>query len=380
ASCGGKATPAPAPAPTPAPTPRVVIPTLGPTPTPVIVGTPTPAPAARTPTPAAAPTPVAAPTPPAKPAKVYKLKFSHFGAPEPGPRWQVGLKFAELVEKNTNGAVLIEVFPAGQLVKVAETMTALSKGALDGSFHPDPYIIGMVPFAQWGTLPGMATPATVYDIYRETGILEKMQTYLNKNNMVSVGFYTPGSVDIFVHRKKFFDSPGDLKGQLMRSLGGTWDQIMQELGTGLVTMPSAEVYTALQRGTVDGAISALAAAYGAKWQEVAPYWTYIPAIGGPYSVHYLITLGKWNELTPDLQQAMLKSAQEAEAYAIKARTEWDAQLVQLAEKEGAKIRIPDQEKWRATVQPLAEKYFVAVGQENMDVWDSVIAWHKRTGK
>jgi TRAP-type C4-dicarboxylate transport system substrate-binding protein len=59
---------------------------------------------------------------------VYTFQFGHFATPENGPRWQMALKFAELVEQETNGAVKIEVFPANQLVKVKETVTAVGQG------------------------------------------------------------------------------------------------------------------------------------------------------------------------------------------------------------------------------------------------------------
>lgn len=370
-----KATPTatPKPAPTPAPAPAVT-----PTPAPALAAaTPTPRPA--TPAPVATPTPVAAPTPAPKPAKVYNFKWAHYGTPEPGPRWQVSLKLAEVVQKNTNGAINIEVMPAGQLVPVAQMVTALSKGAIDGAFQVDVYLTGIVPFADW-PMVGLATNDTVYDIYREAGIRTRMQAALNKQGIFSLGFYMPVGIDTFFHRKKYVETPGEVKGMLLRGFGGAWDKVWAELGAGIVSMPSAEVYTALQRGTIDGFYSAVGAAVGFKWHEAAPYLLYLPEMGGPSTVQYLMPLTKWNELSPDLQQAMLKSAEEMEPFAKKAAAEWDAQILDRVKAEGAKVKRGDPTLWVPVIKPLTEKYYVMISQDNMDVWDSVMAWHKKTGR
>lgn len=332
-------------------------------------------------TPTPQPGPAATPTP--TPAKVYTFKFSHFASPEAGPRWQMALKFAELVDQETKGQVKIEVYPANQLVKVAETETALAKGALDGAFHVDTYLVGVVPAIEFALMPGLATPETVYDIWYDTGLFDKFNTELMARGMFMAGFYSPGSVDIVVGVKKWFLKPEDMKGAVMRMWGGAWANAFREMGAGLATMPSAEVYLALQRGTAEGAGSAMSAAYGFKWQEVAPYWAYFQkgGLGGPYSVPYLFSLDKWRSLPPELQEAVLRAAKKSVPIAQQMRAEWDAGLVQKATAEGAKIKVPEPQDWTPVVGPLAKKhYFANGGILAQQTWTTVEEWHKKTGR
>ncbi len=331
----------------------------------------------------ATPAPTAAPAPVATPAKVYSFQFAHFATPEAGPRWQMALKWAELVEQETNGQVLIEVFPANQLVKVAETATALGLGAIDGAFHPDAYLVGIEPASEWGLMPGLASPDNYYDIYYDLDLLGLLNSTYETAGIFSAGFYSPGSVDIVVHKEKHILVPDDLKGKKMRMWGGTWAQVLKDLGTGLVTMPSAEAYIALQRGTVEGAGSAIAAAYGLKWQEVAPYWSYFAdgGLGGPYSVHTLFAKSKWDTLPPELQQQVLSASKKLIPVAKKARSDWDAGLVDLATSEGAIVKVPDPKPWVEQVGPMAkDTYLERGGDMAAQLWSDVEDWHQKTGR
>ncbi len=334
-------------------------------------------------TPAPAPAPTATAAPAAAPAKTYEFQFAHFATPEDGPRWQMALRWSELVEEETGGQVKIEVFPANQLVKVSETVTALGQGALDGAFHPDAYLVGIEPASEWGLMPGLTSPQDYYDIYYDLGLLDLLNSTYMENGIYSSGFYSPGSVDIVVHSKKHVMTPDDLKGKKMRMWGGTWAQVFKEIGTGLVTMPSAEAYIAMQRGTVEGAGSAMAAAYGLKWMEVAPYWSYFAegGLGGPYSVHALFSQRAWGSLSSNLQQGVLSASHKLIPLAAKARADWDAGLVDLATSEGADIKVPDPKPWVEQVGPLAKRLYLERGGDMAGkIWADVEAWHQKTGR
>src|SRR5579884_3733213 len=57
------------------------------------------------------------------------IKFSHVVAPDT-PKGKGALKFKELAEKYTNGAVKVEVYPNSQLYKDKEEVEALQLGAV----------------------------------------------------------------------------------------------------------------------------------------------------------------------------------------------------------------------------------------------------------
>ena len=89
------------------------------------------------------------------------LKISHQFPASTGTegdfRDQLARKFAADVEKRTNGALKVEVYPASSLVKTFAQFGAMRKGALDMSVLPIAYGGGEVPEANLGLMPALIT-------------------------------------------------------------------------------------------------------------------------------------------------------------------------------------------------------------------------------
>ena len=72
-------------------------------------------------------------------------------------------------------------------------------------------------------------------------------------------------------------------------------------------MPFAETYTALERGTLDAAITGTKPGFGLRWYEVSKY------LVGPISMrpHISLAVNKatWKRLPPDIQQVMKAEAE-----------------------------------------------------------------------
>lgn len=66
-----------------------------------------------------------------EPSKVYTLQIGH-AQPETNPRHISLLAFKEMVEDKTNGGIIVEIFPAGQLGNEKEMVEAVKMGTLQG--------------------------------------------------------------------------------------------------------------------------------------------------------------------------------------------------------------------------------------------------------
>ncbi|MDV2686991.1 TRAP transporter substrate-binding protein DctP, partial [Alkalihalophilus lindianensis] len=91
------------------------------------------------------------------------------------------------------------------------------------------------------------------------------------------------------------NAPEDLKGLKIRTQGGNLlEEIYSKLGSGSVSIPFSELYTALQQGTVDGEENTYSNIESKKFDEVQKYTT----IMGHTRVDYaLLTNTKfWNSL------------------------------------------------------------------------------------
>ena len=80
------------------------------------------------------------------------------------------------------------------------------------------------------------------------------------------------------------------------------------LGGEPLTMPFAETYTALERGTLDAAITGTKPGFGLRWYEVSKY------LVGPISMrpHVSLAVNKttWKRLPPDIQQILKDEAEK----------------------------------------------------------------------
>ena len=63
---------------------------------------------------------------------------------------------------------------------------------------------------------------------------------------------------------------GDLKGKKVRGTPA-YHPLIRMLGGAPVVLPIPEVYTALEKGVIDGAMSPVVGLLGVRWHEVAKY-------------------------------------------------------------------------------------------------------------
>ena len=89
-------------------------------------------------------------------------------------------------------------------------------------------------------------------------------------------------------------------------------QMFDTLGATAVPMALTEVFTALQQGTVDGQENPLAMIEANKFYEVQKYLSLTHHAYSPLLV--VINKAKFDGLTPEFQQALISSAQEAGSY------------------------------------------------------------------
>jgi TRAP-type C4-dicarboxylate transport system substrate-binding protein len=100
-------------------------------------------------------------------------------------------------------------------------------------------------------------------------------------------------------------TPEDLEGMRIRVAGPLEGRTVEALGGSPVTMSSAEIYEALERGTIDGLISYIGTIPGRSLHEVVKYGTAAPF--GAYSVDAYVR-ADWFEELPEAHQEALREA------------------------------------------------------------------------
>jgi len=225
------------------------------------------------------------------------------------------MRFAEGVEKRTNGRYKIEQYFAAQLYKDPDIPQVLATGVLDMGDALSIRFSKVVPEALLVSgLCGLGESASQFHRALDGKLGELLEKEFQKKANAKVIAWTElGGTDGIVCKKKQIRTIEDFKGLLIRAPGPANMLFLKDVEASPVSISSAEVYTALQYGTIDGAITALDSVVKRKFFEVAPNVTWA-FIGYTMSTALAMNLDKWNKLPPDIQDIFLESGKLATKY------------------------------------------------------------------
>lgn len=288
-------TPTPAPTATPTATPR-------PTPTPV-PGVPTATPTA-TPTPTPRPTPTPTPTPvPAGrlgPGPSFTLDWAHATAVNisPGP---VVKDWPAKLEQSSGGRVKFNVRYAEEMgVSNAQLLNLLRSGVMDISYGGFALASGEMPLLEGADLPGLHRGDIDIGLRIVAAYLPKVEKPLGEVWKTKILSFFPLPPQIMYCRSADVGALTDLKGKKVRTFSTALADFFDGLGAQGVALNVTEVYPALERGTVDCAITGTSGGYNAKWYEVTSTLINIPLLFAWN--YYGVNLSAWATLPADVQE------------------------------------------------------------------------------
>ncbi len=216
--------------------------------------------------------------------------------------------FAENVRIMSNGRLDIKVFAGGELVPALQVFDAVSQGAVEMGHGAAYYWAGKVPAAQFfSTVPfGMGKKGMEAWIYHGGG-LELWNELYEPFGAIALPMGNTG-VQMGGWFNKKIDSIDDLKGLRMR-IPGLGGKVLDRAGGNPILMSGGELYTALERGTIDatewvGPLHDLRLGLN----RAAAYY-YYPGWHEPGTeLELLINKDRWESLPADLQMIVKQAA------------------------------------------------------------------------
>lgn len=202
----------------------------------------------------------------------YVIKFAHVVSPSTA-KGKAAEKFKELIEERTNGQITVEVFPDSQLGSDREILEQMQSGAVQMN----------APFT--GVLPSFAKEYEVFDLPyllkdREhakeatNGELGSMLGEKLKPQGLHVLGFWDGGFKHLTNSIRPIETPEDMNGLKIRtSQSPLLITQFQAVNAGGVSIDFAELYTALQTGTVDGQENPLSNVMSKRFYEVQDYIT-----------------------------------------------------------------------------------------------------------
>jgi TRAP-type C4-dicarboxylate transport system substrate-binding protein len=218
----------------------------------------------------------------------------------------------ECVKEATGGRVGFKYFPAGQISGTPELLQALNKGVADLVPIPIGYESGKMPLNGVSMLPGLGSTAQdVIDAYSQAVDSGPLAEEFAANEAVPIWVMAFPPYQI-VSTGGPITSLDDFSGKVIRSAGGTMNLTISALGASPAEIPVGDMYVALERGTVDGTISALASLKPFNVHEVMKAVSTNGAFGTFANV-FSIRADKWKALPADVQDAMRECGAQTEA-------------------------------------------------------------------
>ncbi|RAU23727.1 C4-dicarboxylate ABC transporter [Paramagnetospirillum kuznetsovii] len=244
--------------------------------------------------------------------------------------------FAAEVEKRTNGALKGTVFPGSSLMKTNAQFSALRKGALDMSLYPLSYAGGEVPEVNIGLMPGVVTNYEQGTAWKSAPVGKVLADLLMDKGIKIVSWiWQAGGV---AGRSTPLVEPADAKGMKVRGGSREMDMVLKAAGAAVISLPSNEIYAAMQTGALDAAMTSSTSLISFRLEEVAKtlttgrgkaYWFMLEPL--------LISRSIFEGLPKDMQDVIMTVGAEMEKFGTEAAKVDDQDVARIYAKAGAQV-------------------------------------------
>lgn len=291
------------------------------------------------------------------------IKFSHVAAPDT-PKGQAAERFKQLAEQSTNGRVKIEIYPNGQLYNDSDEFDALQSGAVQ-MLAPSLsrfVTLGIREFQLFDlpyVFPNRKVLHRVMDAEVGKGLFRK----LNAKGVTGLAYWDNGFKQM--SSNKAMHKATDLKGLRMRiQPSRVLEAQMKALAASPQVLASAEVYTALQQGVVDGAESPVSDFQARKLHEVQKHLT----ISNHGYLGYAVVANKkfWDDLPADIRDALKQAMEEATRFERDfAQQENDAALASVIAANTTAVYVlspRERTAWQMALLPVYQEFEDVIGK------------------
>lgn len=268
-------------------------------------------------------------------------------------------KFAAEVEKRTSGALKASVYPGSSLMKTNAQFSSMRKGALDMSLVPLSYAGGEVQETNIGLMPALVPSYEQGAAWKNAEVGKLLSKVLDDKGVIIVSWvWQAGGV---ASRAKPLVTPDDAKGMKVRGGSREMDMMLKSAGASVITLPSNEIYAAMQTGAMDAAMTSSTSFISFKLEEIAKhltsgrertYWFMLEPL--------MISKDVFSKLPKAQQDIVMAVGAELEVFARDAARADDKAAAEIYAKAGAKVYDMDEptlRKWQTIARDTAWKDF-----------------------
>jgi len=269
------------------------------------------------------------------------------------------------IKEKTGGELEFKPFAAKEIVGDFELLEGVKSGALEAMNSFTLYWAGKIPATAFlsSYLMGLRHPHE-WDIffYSKDGLKMAREVFA-KQGLQYVGRIHHGPN--IIHSKKPIRSIEDFKGLKLRVPGGMIAEGFAAVGARTTLLPGGEVFSALEKGTVDAAdYTGPAVNWDLGFQQVTKYiWMGPVGLESIYQpvdlMDLVVNMNVWNKLSPKLKQWLENEVESYSAVHFGAIQKADMEAWERFTKAGIELnRLPfdDLEKFQRVAVPIWFKW------------------------
>lgn len=299
-------------------------------------------------------------------AQEFVFRMTHHLAPQAIGHRLLLQPWAEKIAEESNGRIRIEIFPALQLGgTAADIYSQVRDGVADIGWTLPGYTAGLFPKTELFELPFIAGPATA----TAPALMEFAGLHLEDEwkdvKLLALHITAPGHVHTVGKPIRTLD---DIKGVKVRAPSSVGVKTLEALGAVPVGMPVPQVYEALSRKVVEGALLPWTIMKPTRVYEVTRFSTETGILASTFA--FFMNKNAYNSLPDDLKKviddntglALARRAgvlwHEDEQPARKSALETGTEIIAL---EGAELA-----RWKEATQPVIDEWIKAMDARGFD--------------
>jgi tripartite ATP-independent transporter DctP family solute receptor len=290
------------------------------------------------------------------------LKFAHYNAVT-HPMHKGAELFKTNVEKRTNGAIKIDIYPNNTLGSPPEILEQTRNGVVDiavpTSGQLDKYDKAFAALM----LPFVFSDIDHARRAMDGPMLQWLTPLAEKAGLEICGVWEYGFRNL-TNSKHPINTPADVKGLKIRTPPEIQlSAAMAALGANVQKIGFPELYLALSQGVVDGEENPVATIASAKFYEVQKY---LAMTQHTYqAIYQVVNLDTWKKLTPDQQKIMQEEGANAGKLTRTLLQGQEKGLIEMLKSKGMQVTTPDLKPFKAAMGPANAEIAKYAGAANV---------------
>jgi len=247
----------------------------------------------------------------------------------PGGKGDVRDEMVQMIARDAKAANVgleVQVYPGAALFKANEQWNALVNGQLDISSFPLDYASGKVRSFGATLMPGLVRNHERAARLNDSPFMKDIKAQIEKAGVVVLAdAWLAGAV---ASKKGCIRKPEDLKGVKIRSAGPTFAHMWQAAGASIVSVPSNEVYNALQTGVAEATDTSTGSMVSFRIYEQVKCVT-APGDNALWFMYEPVLMSKrsFDRLDKKQQEVLLAAGRKAQEYFAKEAPKLDDEMV-----------------------------------------------------